>query len=72
MLGTTPRTLRQWDATRELVQARKTKGGTRYYELRTYSQSATKTRPPLGVGRALLPPSGSVGMPCLTHERNVE
>ena len=27
MLGTTPRTLRQWDATGELVQARKTKGG---------------------------------------------
>ncbi len=31
MLGTTPQTLRKWEATGELLPARKTKGGTRYY-----------------------------------------
>lgn len=31
MLGTTPDTLRKWEATGELLPARKTKGGTRYY-----------------------------------------
>ena len=31
MLGTTPQTLRKWEATGELLPARKTKGGTHYY-----------------------------------------
>jgi putative resolvase len=31
ILGTTPGTLRKWESTGELVPARKTKGGTRYY-----------------------------------------
>jgi len=31
MLGSTPATLRKWEATGELLPARKTKGGTRYY-----------------------------------------
>ena len=32
LLGTTPATLRKWEATGELLPARKTKGGTRYYD----------------------------------------
>ncbi|ADE13619.1 Resolvase domain protein [Nitrosococcus halophilus Nc 4] len=31
LLGTTPDTLRKWEASGELLPARKTKGGTRYY-----------------------------------------
>jgi DNA-binding transcriptional MerR regulator len=31
MIGTTPATLRKWEETGELLPARKTKGGTRYY-----------------------------------------
>ncbi len=31
MLGTTPQTMRKWEATGELLPSRKTKGGTRYY-----------------------------------------
>ena len=31
LLGTTPAQLRRWEATGELVPARKTRGGTRYY-----------------------------------------
>jgi len=31
LLGSTPATLRKWEATGELIPARKTKGGTRYY-----------------------------------------
>jgi len=32
ILGTTPATLRKWEETGELLPARKTKGGTRYYD----------------------------------------
>lgn len=32
LLGTTPATLRQWEKNGELIPARKTKGGTRYYD----------------------------------------
>ncbi len=32
ILGTTPGTLRKWEATGELLPTRKTKGGTRYYD----------------------------------------
>ena len=31
ILGTTPAQLRQWEASGELLPARKTRGGTRYY-----------------------------------------
>ena len=31
ILGSTPAQLRQWEATGELLPARKTRGGTRYY-----------------------------------------
>ena len=33
LLGTTPDTLRKWDASGELTPTRKTKGGTRYYDV---------------------------------------
>ena len=33
LIGTTPAQLRKWEATGELVPARKTKGGTRYYAI---------------------------------------
>jgi predicted site-specific integrase-resolvase len=33
LLGTTPDTLRKWEATGELLPKRKTKGGTRYYDV---------------------------------------
>jgi predicted site-specific integrase-resolvase len=32
LLGTTPETLRKWEATGEVIPTRKTKGGTRYYD----------------------------------------
>lgn len=32
LLGSTPETLRKWESTGELLPARKTKGGTRYYD----------------------------------------
>ena len=33
LLGTDPVTLRKWGSTGELLPARKTKGGTRYYDV---------------------------------------
>ncbi|MEC6897871.1 MerR family DNA-binding transcriptional regulator [Photobacterium piscicola] len=33
LLGTEPATLRKWEKTGELLPARKTKGGTRYYDV---------------------------------------
>ncbi|WP_373690723.1 MerR family DNA-binding transcriptional regulator, partial [Endozoicomonas sp. ISHI1] len=33
LLGTDPVTLRKWESTGELLPARKTKGGTRYYDV---------------------------------------
>ena len=33
LLGTEPATLRKWEKTGELLPARKTKGGTRYYNV---------------------------------------
>ncbi len=33
LLGTTPDTLRKWESTGELLPKRKTKGGTRYYDV---------------------------------------
>jgi predicted site-specific integrase-resolvase len=33
MLGTTPATLRLWERTKEVLPARKTAGGTRYYDI---------------------------------------
>jgi len=33
LLGTTPTTFRNWERTGEIIPARKTKGGTRYYDV---------------------------------------
>lgn len=33
ILGTTPDTLRKWEVTGEIMPARKTQGGTRYYDV---------------------------------------
>lgn len=33
MIGSTPATLRKWESTGELLPARKTKEGTRYYDV---------------------------------------
>jgi predicted site-specific integrase-resolvase len=35
ILGTTPDTLRKWDKSGELIPDRKTKSGTRYYNINT-------------------------------------
>ena len=46
LLGTDPVTLRKWESTGELLPARKTKGGTRYYdvsELMGFSNEAAPT-----------------------------
>ena len=46
LLGTDPVTLRKWGSTGELLPARKTKGGTRYYdvsELMGFSNEAAPT-----------------------------
>ena len=38
LLGTTPDTLRKWELTGEVLPARKTKGGTRYYDVQELLQ----------------------------------
>ena len=46
LLGTTPRTMRQWEETGELLPVRKTRGGTRYYavsDLLTVGNEAAPT-----------------------------
>ncbi|WOG25510.1 recombinase family protein [Endozoicomonas sp. 8E] len=46
LLGTDPVTLRKWESTGELLPARKTKGGTRYYDVSEfigYSNEAATT-----------------------------
>jgi predicted site-specific integrase-resolvase len=51
MLGTTPRTLRQWETTGELLPARKTKGGTRYYSITDLSVVSDDNAPTIGYAR---------------------
>ncbi len=51
MLGTTPRTLRQWEETGELLPARKTKGGTRYYLMADLLGMANESAPTIGYAR---------------------
>ncbi len=53
MLGTTPRTLRQWDPTGELVPAHKTKGGTRYYAVADLLAVGDENAPTIGYARVL-------------------
>ena len=40
LLGTSVGTLRKWESTGELLPARKTKGGTRYYDLAELTKSS--------------------------------
>ncbi|ADE13810.1 regulatory protein MerR [Nitrosococcus halophilus Nc 4] len=45
LLGTTPDTLRKWEASGELLPARKTKGGTRYYAVADLLGLANESSP---------------------------
>ena len=51
LLGTTPRTLRQWEETGELLPARKTRGGTRYYLMSDLLGAANESAPTIGYAR---------------------
>ena len=51
MLGTTPRTLRQWETTGELLPARKTRGGTRYYSITDLMAVSDENAPTIGYAR---------------------
>ena len=51
MLGTTPRTLRQWESTGELIPSRKTKGGTRYYAVNDLLAARDENAPTIGYAR---------------------
>lgn len=50
-LGTTPRTLRQWEETGELLPARKTRGGTRYYAITDLMGMTNESAPTIGYAR---------------------
>jgi len=45
MLGTTPATLRFWERTGEILPARKTAGGTRYYDVESLQLLIRNTKP---------------------------
>jgi predicted site-specific integrase-resolvase len=51
MLGTTPGTLRRWESTGELLPARKTKGGTRYYAIADLLAVNDASAPTIGYAR---------------------
>lgn len=51
MLGTTPEVLRKWEKTGELLPARKTRGGTRYYAVTDLLGSANEAAPTLCYAR---------------------
>ena len=51
LLGTTPVTLRHWEKTGELVPARKTKGGTRYYDVAELKGLDNQAAPTIGYCR---------------------
>ena len=51
MLGTKPATLRKWETTGELLLARKTKGGTRYYAMADLLGYANAGTPTVGYAR---------------------
>ena len=48
MLGTTPGTLRKWEETGELLPARKTRGGTRYYAVADLLKLGDTDAPAIG------------------------
>lgn len=45
LLGTSPDTLRKWESTGELLPKRKTKGGTRYYDVAELSNLGDEDAP---------------------------
>jgi len=51
MIGSTPATLRKWEATGELLPARKTKGGTRYYAINDLLALGDVDAPTIGYAR---------------------
>ena len=51
MLGTTPEVLRKWEKTGELLPARKTRGGTRYYAVTDLLGSSNEAAPTLCYAR---------------------
>ena len=51
MLGTTPRTLRQWESTGELIPSRKTKAGTRCYAVNDLLAVRDENAPTIGYAR---------------------
>ena len=51
LLGTTPATLRLWESTGELLPARKTKGGTRYYSVADILSIGNESAPTVAYAR---------------------
>lgn len=51
ILGTTPDTLRKWEATGEIVPTKKTKGGTRYYDVAELLELDSGDYPTIGYAR---------------------
>ncbi len=51
LLGTTPTTLRNWERTGEIIPARKTKGGTRYYDVSSLLSLDGSDYPTVGYAR---------------------
>lgn len=51
MIGSTPATLRKWEASGELLPARKTKGGTRYYAVSDLLALGDSDAPTVGYAR---------------------
>lgn len=51
LLGTKPDTLRKWESTGELLPARKTRGGTRYYAISDIMGSVNEGAPTVGYAR---------------------
>ena len=51
MIGSTPATLRRWEETGELLPARKTKGGTRYYAVNDLMALGDVDAPTIGYAR---------------------
>ncbi len=51
MIGSTPATLRRWEETGELIPARKTKGGTRYYAVNDLMALGDVDAPTIGYAR---------------------
>ncbi len=51
ILGSTPDTLRKWDASGELIPARRTKSGTRYYDVNVLMNLSGSDAPTIGYAR---------------------